>query len=126
NRSAQRFRNVADGRSSASFDGLVAIAKGADRANAEQENKNLLLTRTARIDTRPQLDILADDVKASHGATIGQPDQDEIFYLRSRGLSPVTALAMLTRGFAEEIVAALCDPTVRALAERMVVGNLGR
>jgi len=125
-RSAQLFKAIADGKAIASFDGLVAIAKGADGANAAQENHNLLLAKTARIDTRPQLDILADDVKASHGATVGQPAPDEIFYLRSRGLSQATALAMLTRGFADEVVLAMRNPQARALAERLVIGNLGR
>ena len=125
-RSAQLFKAIADGRAIASFDGLVAIAKGADGSNAAQENHNLLLARTARIDTRPQLDILADDVKASHGATVGQPSDDEVFYLRSRGLSHATALAMLTRGFADEVALAMRNPGARALAERLVIGNLGR
>lgn len=125
-RSGQLFKAVADGRAVASFDGLVAIAKGADGSDAAQRNHNLLLARSARIDTRPQLDILADDVKASHGATVGQPPADEIFYLRSRGLSRETALAMLTRGFADEVALAMRNPAARALAERAVVGNLGR
>jgi Fe-S cluster assembly protein SufD len=124
--SAQLFKAVADERGIASFDGLVAIAKGADGSNAGQGNHNLLLARTARIDSRPQLDILADDVKASHGATVGQPSADEVFYLRSRGLPQATAIAMLTRGFADEVVTAMRNPAARALAQREIVGNLGR
>lgn len=124
--SSQLFKAVADGRARTSFDGLIGVAKGADGTSAFQENHNLLLADTARADARPQLDILADDVKASHGATVGQPNPEEVFYLRSRGLDRAAAFALLTHGFAEEVVLAMRNAAARALAERVVVGRLGR
>ncbi|HYE08487.1 MAG TPA: SufD family Fe-S cluster assembly protein [Planctomycetota bacterium] len=118
--SRQVFKTVAGGRSRASFDGRVLIAHGADRANAEQINRNLLLSREARVDTRPQLDILDDDVKASHGATIGQISPDELFYLRARGIPAAVAQEALVRGFVDEVVAMLADAGARALAARRI------
>jgi len=123
-RSQQLYKNLADGSATASFDGLVTIAHGADGAAAEQTNHNLLLSPTARIDTRPQLDIHADDVKASHGATVGRPDPEELFYLRTRGLGADAAMAMLTRGFAAEIVELLATPFARLMSTMDVLADL--
>ncbi|MBA2479553.1 MAG: SufD family Fe-S cluster assembly protein [Planctomycetes bacterium] len=124
--SQQVFKNIAGGTAVASFDGLVTIAKGADGSQASQRNNNLLLSPTARIDTRPQLDILADDVKAGHGATIGQLDPEELFYLQTRGLDAALARAVLTRGFAAEVVDLMRLPACRELAQAEVLGSLGR
>jgi Fe-S cluster assembly protein SufD len=121
--SAQLFKTLAGDSSIASFDGLVAIDRGADQSNAEQRNQNLLLSSKARVDTRPQLDILADDVKAGHGATVGQLNADELFYLRSRGLGDARARALLTRGFAMEAVARMRLPAMRELVERELLGS---
>jgi Fe-S cluster assembly protein SufD len=115
-KSSQLFKTIAAGQAQASFDGLVTIAAGADESDAEQRNNNLLLSPKARVSTRPQLDILDDAVKASHGATIGQLDDDELFYLRSRGLSAVEARGLLTRGFADEVISLLHNSHARALA----------
>jgi Fe-S cluster assembly protein SufD len=114
--SKQLFKTIAAGQAVASFDGLVSIAHGADNADAEQRNNNLLLSPKARISTRPQLDILDDDVKASHGATIGQLDDNELFYLRARGLGEVEARTLLTRAFADEVIGLLHNQHARALA----------
>jgi Fe-S cluster assembly protein SufD len=122
--STQLVKTIAAGAAQASFDGLVDIAAGADGAAAEQHHHNLLLSPKARVDTRPQLDIRADDVKAAHGATVGRPNPDELFYLRSRGLTGAQALAVLTRGFALEVVARMHNPAARALAERAIVGSI--
>nr|MBA3708183.1 SufD family Fe-S cluster assembly protein [Planctomycetota bacterium] len=124
--STQLFKTIADGSSTASFDGLVAIAKGADGSQATQRNNNLLLSPSARVDTRPQLDILADDVKAGHGATVGRLDADELFYLRTRGLDAGTARAVLTRAFAAEVIELMHLPAMRELAQREILGALGR
>jgi Fe-S cluster assembly protein SufD len=123
--STQLVKTIADGRSQASFDGLVGISPGADGADARQYHHNLLLSPTARVDTRPQLDIAADDVQAAHGASVGRPNPDELFYLRSRGLAPGQALALLTRGFAAEVVLMLHNPRMRALAEAILLGSMG-
>jgi len=122
--STQLFKTIAGAASLASFDGLVTIRAGADGSAAEQRHHSLLLSPKARVDTRPQLDILADDVKAAHGATVGRPDADELFYLRSRGLGEAQALAVLTRGFALAVVGLLHNPEARTLAERFVVGTM--
>jgi len=123
--STQLVKTIADGRSQASFDGLVAISAGADGADARQYHHNLLLSPTARVDTRPQLDIAADDVQAAHGATVGRPNPDELFYLRSRGLTQEQALALLRRGFAAEIVLMLHNPGLRVLADALLLGSMG-
>jgi Fe-S cluster assembly protein SufD len=122
--STQLVKTVCDGRSQASFDGLVAISAGADGADARQYHHNLLLSPSARVDTRPQLDIAADDVQAAHGATVGRPNPDELFYLRSRGLGEAQALALLRRGFAAEMVALLHNPGLRALADGLLLGSM--
>ncbi len=124
NTSTQLFKNIVDGSAIASFDGLVAIDHGADLASAAQRNNNLLLSAKARVDTRPQLDILADDVKASHGATVGQLDADELFYLRARGIGAEQARTLLTGGFAAEVSGLLRQPGMRELAGREVLGSL--
>lgn len=117
--SRQLFKTIADGQSIASFDGLVTVRPGADGTDARQTNHNLLLSPRARVETRPQLDILADDVKASHGATVGRPNPDELFYLRSRGLSADQAMTVLMRGFADEVLFALHSEAVRERARRI-------
>ncbi len=122
--SRQLFKTIVDGHAVASFDGLVAVDVGADGTDAQQRNHNLLLAPTARVDSRPQLDILADDVKASHGATVGRPDPEELFYLRSRGLGAEQALAVLNRGFANAVIERMRNPAARALAERVLIGTL--
>ncbi len=122
--STQMVKTVLDGRSQASFDGLVAISAGADGADARQYHHNLLLSPNARADTRPQLDIAADDVQAAHGATVGRPNPDELFYLRSRGLGEGQALALLAHGFAAEVVLLLHNPGLRALADALLLGSM--
>lgn len=108
--SEQLVKAVLHDRANASFDGLVRILAGCDGANAEQQNRNLLLSDLARADTRPQLDIKADDVKAAHGATVGQPDADELLYLRMRGIPVADARGLLTAGFTGEVISRLAHP----------------
>jgi Fe-S cluster assembly protein SufD len=79
------------------------MAAGISQGDAQQHNRNLVLSPTARADTRPQLDIRADDVKAAHGATVGRLDEDEMLYLRLRGLDAATASALLTTGYIAEV-----------------------
>jgi Fe-S cluster assembly protein SufD len=92
------------GKSTAVFDGLVIVHRDAQKTEAHQENRNLLLSDTATIHTKPQLEIDADDVICSHGATVGALDEDQLFYLRARGVPEDFALAMLTYAFLESIV----------------------
>jgi Fe-S cluster assembly protein SufD len=103
----QTYKGVLAGNSHGVFDGLIRIAKGAIRSDAAMSNRNLLLSKSARIDTKPELEIYNDDVKASHGTTVGQLDDDHLFYLCARGLSTEVARAMLTRGFCADVVDAV-------------------
>jgi Fe-S cluster assembly scaffold protein SufB len=97
--STQMFRVLLDGESTRSFDGLVYMPQHVEGANAEQQDRNLVLSAKARADSRPQLDIHTDDVKAAHGAAIGQLDSDQLLYLRMRGLDAASAASLLTTAF---------------------------
>lgn len=102
--SAEDYKGVLGGRARGVFNGRVLVHKDAQKTDASQSNRNLLLSADAEIDTKPQLEIHADDVKCAHGATVGQLDQRMVFYLRSRGLDEAKARALLTYGFARDIV----------------------
>jgi len=102
--SRQRHKCVVGGHAHAVFNGRILVRPGAQRTDSAQESRNLLLSRRAHVDTKPQLEIFADDVKCSHGATVGPLEAEELFYLRSRGLSEPAARGLLTYGFAAAIV----------------------
>lgn len=104
NNSTQQYKSILAGSSRSAFRGRVMIEPNAQKANSEQLNNNLLLTRTAQADSVPQLEIFADDVKASHGATFGQLNKDEIFYFLSRGINQFQAVKMLSFGYALELI----------------------
>lgn len=104
NQSIQHYKSILSGSSHSAFRGRVLIEPNAQKANSEQLNNNLLLTRLAQADSVPQLEIFADDVKASHGATFGQLNKDEIFYFLSRGIDQYQAVKMLSYGFAKELI----------------------
>jgi Fe-S cluster assembly protein SufD len=101
--SNQHFRGILNGHSRGVFNGLVLVREHAQKTDAQQSNKNLLLSRDARVDTKPQLEIFADDVKCAHGATVGELDSNALFYLQSRGINKKDAALMLTRAFAAEV-----------------------
>jgi Fe-S cluster assembly protein SufD len=107
------WRGVADERSRGVFRGAIVVAEGADGADGSLNNKNLLLSTLAEIDTKPELEIYADEVKAAHGATVGQLDERALFYLRSRGLSYAEARALLTAAFCRAVFASLPNETLR-------------
>ncbi len=107
------WRGLAAGRGRAVFHGGIVIRPGADGSDARLSNKNLLLSDTAEIDTQPVLEIHADEVKAAHGATVGQLDPTAMFYLRSRGLPEPEARRLLTTAFCREVTAAAASPTLR-------------
>jgi Fe-S cluster assembly protein SufD len=102
--SRQLHKCVAGGHAHAVFNGRILVRPGAQRTDSSQASRNLLLSRRAHVDTKPQLEIFADDVKCAHGATVGQLEAEELFYLRSRGLAEGAARALLTYGFAAEVV----------------------
>ncbi|HEX6186098.1 MAG TPA: Fe-S cluster assembly protein SufD [Pyrinomonadaceae bacterium] len=122
--SRQNYKGILDGRSRAVFNGRVFVREGAHQTDAEQSNKNLLLSSDARVDTKPQLEIYNDDVKCSHGATVGQLEEEELFYLLSRGLHPDLARNLLTYGFAEEIVASIKFESIRAQLDEAILNRL--
>lgn len=103
-KSDQFFKGLLAGNSRGVFRGHVRVRQDAQRTDAHQTNKNLLFSDTAKVDTQPQLEILADDVKCSHGAAIGQLQEDALFYLRSRGINEKEAGRMLAQGFAQEVI----------------------
>jgi len=111
------WRGLGAGRSRAAFHGGILIREGADGSNADLSNKNLLLNEGAEIDTQPVLEIHADEVQAAHGATVGQLDENALFYLRSRGVPAEAARALLTAAFCRETVAVIEDESVRAMLE---------
>ncbi len=112
----QLQKAVAAGRSHAIFNGAVQVPRAAQRTDAAQLSRNLLLSDRARIDTKPELEIVADDVRCAHGATVTQLQEDELFYLRSRGISAARAASLLLRGYCQDVVDLL-----PALAQRWPV-----
>jgi Fe-S cluster assembly protein SufD len=113
-RSDQTYRGIASGKGTAVFDGIVVVHRGAQKTEAHQENRNLLLSDTATVHTKPHLEIDADDVICSHGATVGSLDEDQLFYLRTRGIPEDLARAMLTFAFLRAVVDRIDDEPTRA------------
>jgi Fe-S cluster assembly protein SufD len=114
--SNELYKGIVDDKAHAVFSGKILVRRDAQKVNAFQSNKNLLLTDEATVNTKPHLEIYADDVKCSHGATVGQMNPDEMFYLRSRGISEENARMLLMYAFADEIVTKI---SVEALRERV-------
>jgi Fe-S cluster assembly protein SufD len=119
------YKGVMDGRSRAVFNGKVLVRPEAQKTDAKQTNRNLLLSEGARVDTKPQLEIFADDVKCTHGATVGRLDDVALFYLRSRGIPETAARTLLTYAFAAEVVEEVALEPVRLELERLVRERLG-
>ncbi len=122
--SQECYKGVLSGRARAVFNGKVVVHKGADGTDASQSNGNLLLSNHAEVDTKPELEIYADEVRCTHGATVGQLDMDQLFYLRSRGLSKASAMNALTFAFAEDVLAQLRQAPVRQYLERAALERL--
>lgn len=118
--SNELYKGVLAGNARGVFNGKVLVRKDAQKTNAFQSNKNILLSDEAIIDTKPQLEIFADDVKCSHGATIGQLDEAALFYLRSRGFSKDLAKSMLIFAFADDTIKSISYPGVVAYLERLI------
>ncbi len=118
--SRQFYHGILDGQSHGVFSGRIIVHKDAQKTDAKQTNKNLLLSEEAQIDSKPQLEIYADDVKCTHGATIGQIDPDAIFYLRSRGIAEDAARALLLFGFAGESLNRMKAEPIRTYLETLV------
>ena len=111
--SSQNFKNILYGNSSGIFNGKTVVHQDAQKTDSKQSNKNLILSNNALMNSNPQLEIYADDVKCSHGSTTGALDEDAIFYLRSRGLSLINAQKLLLEGFAVELFDVIKDNSVK-------------
>ena len=122
--SHQLYKGILDGKSRAVFNGKVFVRHDAQKTDAMQTNKNLLLSNEARVDTKPQLEILADDVKCAHGAAVGQIDEDELFYLETRGIHHDLARNLLTYGFAEEVIGKIKIDSIRTQLDEAVLNRL--
>jgi Fe-S cluster assembly protein SufD len=119
--SEQLFKGILAGESHGAFTGKIIVDKDSQLINSNQLNKNLLLSKKAKIDTRPQLLVAADDVKCSHGATIGQLSKEEEFYLESRGINKEKAKRMLCHGFATDVLFYIENAKIKDLAEKLLV-----
>jgi len=117
-RSGEFYKGVLDGAARAVFTGKVLVRPDVQKTDAKQMNRNLLLSPRAEIDSRPQLEIYADDVKCAHGATVGQLSETELFYLRSRGIDESDARQLLIHAFANELVDRVRDPALRVAVYR--------
>ncbi|HEY2964015.1 MAG TPA: Fe-S cluster assembly protein SufD, partial [Pyrinomonadaceae bacterium] len=122
--SHQLYKGILDGNARAVFNGKIFVHEGAQKTDAMQTNKNLLLSPQARVDTKPQLEIYADDVKCAHGAAVGQIDQEELFYLQTRGINPELGRNLLTYGFAEEVIGKIKIESIRSQLDQFVLSQL--
>ena len=122
--SREQFKGILYGKGRGVFDGRVLVDQYAQKTEAHLTNDNLLLTADAEIDTKPQLEIYADDVKCSHGTTVGQIEPEQIFYMRSRGIDPVAAHKMLSMGFAEGVLDKISLLMLREYAAEILTGTL--
>ncbi len=124
--SVENFRGILSGKGRAVFDGRILVARDAQKTDAHLTNKNLVLSRDAEVDTKPQLEIYADDVKCSHGTTVGQIDPRQVFYMRSRGIDETAAKKMLCLGFAGEILEKVKLEDVKSFVEDRISQNILR
>jgi Fe-S cluster assembly protein SufD len=122
--SRQFYNGILDGQAHGVFHGRIVVHKIAQKTDAKQTNRNLLLSDDAQIDTKPQLEIYADDVKCTHGATIGQIEENALFYLQSRGISEMEARKLLLMAFADECVERMQSDVARGHIERLVNEHL--
>lgn len=122
--SNELYKNILDDESTAVFNGKVFVRPGAQKINAYQSNKSVTLTRKARVYSKPELEIYADDVKCSHGATTGQLDADALFYLRSRGIHQEQARSMLLMAFARDVIEEVKVPDLRDYLDRRIADIL--
>ena len=123
-RSNEMYKGVYLGNSRGVFNGKIMVRPNAQKIDAFQANNNLVLSESASIDSKPQLEIYADDVKCSHGCTIGQLDEDAVFYMRSRGIREAEANAVLTYAFASEAINNINIPKVKKMAQKLIAKKL--
>jgi Fe-S cluster assembly protein SufD len=121
--SDQLYKSILRDKSHSVFHGKIMVRREAQLTNAYQLNKNLLLSSEARVDTKPQLEIFADDVKCSHGAAIGQLDDEQMFYLQTRGIDRAAAGEMLVHGFVEDVLDRIKDARLRQAVEDVILSE---
>ena len=121
----QDYKGIFGGKSVGVFNGRVLVEKEAQKTNAFQANNNVLISDKAAINTKPQLEIFADDVKCSHGCTVGQLDKNALFYLRSRGIAEKEATALMMYGFANKVLTSVEIPEIKARINRIIANKLG-
>ena len=119
-RSTQLIKGIAGGSAQVTFDGTIVVAPDAQQTEAYQENHNIVLTDEARVNTRPQLEIYADDVKCSHGATVGRLNPDELFYMRSRGVPEAEARTLQMLSFLSPVMPADRQAEIEAAVQRIL------
>ena len=124
--SLQHFKGALDGSSRSSFEGKILVRQEAQKTNSFQMNNNLLLSPGAQANSKPNLEIFADDVKASHGSTVGQLDDEELFYLRTRGYTKSEAEGILTQGFLRDIIEKIDQKDIRDEAISAMIAFLKR
>jgi len=124
--SRQFYNGILDDRAHGVFHGRIIVHKEAQKTDAKQTNRNLLLSDDAQIDTKPQLEILADDVKCTHGATIGQIEDEALFYLRTRGIDEVSARQILLLAFASECTERMKESAVRAFVQPLIESHVSQ
>lgn len=124
--SNEYYKGIMMDKSTGVFNGKIMVRQDAQKTNAYQSNKNVLLSDDAKIDTKPQLEIFADDVKCSHGATVGQLDEEALFYLRSRGIGEKEAKSILTYAFASDILENIQSQPLREYLDERIREKLGR
>lgn len=122
--SNELYKGVIDDNATAVFNGKIFVQKDAQKTNAFQSNKNILLSDNATVNTKPQLEIFADDVKCSHGCTVGQLDEEAFFYLRSRGISEKAAKSLLVHAFAIDILDHIKPEVVRNYVDELISKRL--
>jgi Fe-S cluster assembly protein SufD len=121
--SHEHYKGILDGKSRGVFNGKVMVRPDAQKTNAFQENNNIILSESALVNTKPQLEIFADDVKCSHGATIGQIEDEALFYLKSRGIGDKTARGMLIHAFASDVVNSIKVESIRNYLEEILTNK---
>ena len=122
--SNELYKGILDEKSHGVFNGKIIVRQDAQKTNAYQQNKTVLLSKTAKIDTKPQLEIFADDVKCSHGATVGQLDELSEFYIRSRGVPKHLAKSMLIRAFANDVIETVKIEELKEQLNHMIFEHL--
>ena len=124
--SSQRYHGILDDKSHGVFNGKILVDQNAQKTESHQTNRSLLLSNDAHIDTKPELQIYADDVQCTHGATVGKLDEDSLYYLRSRGIAKEEARKILTLAFAKKIIESFSLKPLRDCIENILESKLKR